>query len=82
MINSKPCGTCKNYDVIKPGNKETKQPAGRMGRCAVKSIYPNQEQEGQLFPLNVKRAEPGELAKPFVVYGSDVQKNCTEYRPR
>jgi hypothetical protein len=82
MINDKPCGTCLNYDVIKPGNREKKQPDGRMGRCAVKSTYPTTEQEGQTFPSGVRRAAPGERAKIFVVYAAEVQRNCTEYRPK
>ena len=71
----KPCNTCQNYDPIIRGTKE-----GRHGRCAVKSTYPAHEQKGQVFPPGVARAEPGELAKPVIVVGTEVMKACGVYR--
>ena len=69
------CNTCQHYDPILRGVKE-----GRHGRCAVKSIYPNLEQTGQVFPANVARAERGALAQPLVVVGSETIANCNTYR--
>lgn len=74
----KPCNTCQNYDVIKVG----KDKEARHGRCVPKSTYPAVQQRGQKFPPGAKRAEHGELAKPFIVVGSEVQTSCTDYRAK
>jgi hypothetical protein len=73
----KPCNTCQHYDPIIRGTKE-----GRHGRCAAKSTYPAKEQRGQVFPQGVKRAAPGELAKPVIVLGTGIVKECTVYRAK
>lgn len=71
-----PCKECRNYDVIVKGLAPT-----RRGWCAVQSVYPAVEQKGQVFPPGVKRAAPGELAKPHIVIGSDViVPTCTLFR--
>lgn len=71
----KPCETCQHYDPILRGNT-----AGRHGRCAAKSTYPNKEQKGQVFPKGVKREAPGVLAKPVIVVGADIVPTCTLFR--
>lgn len=78
-MNDKPCQDCKHYDVIARGDGTKK---GRQGWCAVKSVYHHQEQPGQLFPLGVKRAAPGELAQPVIVTGSEIQPLCTQFSLR
>ncbi len=75
----KPCNTCKNYDSITVRDGKD---VGRHGRCAAQSIYPTVEQQGQKFPPGVKRAAPGELAKPEVVMGEDIATTCTLYRSK
>lgn len=71
-----PCKQCRNYDPIIRG----KDHEARHGRCAVQSIYPNQEQPGQVFPDGIKRAAPGALATPKIVIGSEIQKTCMLFR--
>lgn len=70
-----PCKKCQHYDPIQKGSADT-----RRGWCAVKSVYPYKEQHGQSFPRDVQRAEPGALAKPFIVIGAEVQKHCAIFR--
>lgn len=72
-LNSNPCGGCVNFDRITP--------KGNHGRCAVQSIYPSHEQAGQVFPPGVKRAAPGELAKPVIVSLTQIESGCAKYRP-
>lgn len=72
----KPCIECNYYDPIMVRNNV---PA-RHGRCAFKSVYPAAEEAGQTFPPGVKRAEPGELAKPVIVVGKTVEKTCQDFR--
>ena len=71
-LNSNPCGGCVNFDRITP--------KGNHGRCAVQSIYPSHEQAGQVFPPGVKRAAPGELAKPVIVSLTQIESGCAKYR--
>ena len=73
----KPCETCQHYDPILRGTT-----AGRHGRCAVKSTYPNKEQKGQVFPPGVRREEPGVLAKPEIVVGAGIVPACNLYRAK
>ena len=75
----KPCNTCKNYDPITVRDGKD---AGNHGRCAAKSVYPAVEQQGQVFPPGVKRAAPGELAKPEIVAGADTVPLCDLYRSK
>ena len=72
-MNDKACGTCVNFDGVTTKSNH--------GRCAVQSVYPTKEQPGQTFPAGVKRAAPGELAKPVIVTRLEVVGNCTKYRP-
>lgn len=74
---SKPCDTCQHYDPILRGDK-----AGRHGRCVAKSTYPAVQQRGQIFPPGAKRAAPGQLAKPVIVIGADVEPRCEEYHAK
>jgi hypothetical protein len=76
-VADKPCQDCQNYDPILRGGGPTKH-----GRCAVKSVYPNKEQPGQIFPVGVARVEPGELAKPVIVVGREVVTGCTQFRTK
>lgn len=73
----KPCQECQNYDPIIRGVKE-----GRHGRCAAQSTYPAAEQKGQVFPPGVARAEPGELAKPVIVVGTETVRGCNLFRAK
>ena len=73
----KPCETCQHYDAILRGTT-----AGRHGRCAAKSTYPNKEQKGQVFPQGAKREAPGVLAKPVIVAGTDIVPACNLYRAK
>ncbi len=78
-MNTKACKDCQHYDPIIVGNGAQK---GRRGWCATRSVYPNQEQPGQIFPAGVKRAAAGALASPFIVIGSDVVSHCTQFRAK
>lgn len=78
-INSKPCKDCANYAPIKVGDGKKQ---ARRGWCSVKSVYPAQEQPGQIFPPGVRRAQPGELAKPVIVVGNEVQSHCDQFREK
>ena len=78
-LNGKPCNTCENYAVISIGDGQKK--AAR-GWCVPKSVYPAQEQPGQVFPPGVKRAPVGELAKPHIVVGVEIVPHCVEYREK
>jgi hypothetical protein len=71
----KPCNQCQHYDPINKGAK-----GGKHGWCAVRSEYPAQEQSGQVFPPGVKRVEEGALAKPHIVEGAKIVKNCQLFR--
>lgn len=78
-LNEKPCRDCKFYDRIILGDDSTKT---NQGWCAEKSVYHASEQPGQVFPPNVKRAAPGELAKPYIVRGMTVVNNCLDFRSK
>lgn len=78
-VNSKPCNECMHYDPIKLGDGKKQ---ARRGWCAVKSIYPYKEMEGQLFPPGVKRAAPGEHPNPKIVVGSEVQSHCDQFQAK
>jgi hypothetical protein len=73
-MNTQVCNKCTHYDPIAPKTKH--------GWCAKKSIYPFKEQPGQLFPLNVRRGKPDQLAKPVIVAGNEVQVHCTDFLPK
>ena len=79
-LNEHPCVECMHYDVIKPGNVEKKLAPGQHGWCAVKSVYPYKEQEGQTFPPGVRRAAPGMFPLPVIVVGTEVVGHCTDFR--
>lgn len=79
MANKTKCKDCRHYDVIRSG--QTKNP--QHGWCAAKSVYPYQEEIGQVFPPGVKRASsPGELAKPEIVEGNRVLSFCVLVKPK
>lgn len=73
----KPCESCFHYDPIIRATR-----VGRHGRCAIKSTYPAQQEAGQIFPAGVKRAAPGEPAKPVIVVGKDTVTECGLYRAK
>lgn len=75
-VNSNPCNQCSNYDPIKLGDGKKQ---ARHGWCAVKSIYPIKEEPGQIFPVGVKRAAPGEHPQPHIVVGTEVQSHCDQF---
>jgi len=79
VMNTKPCSSCFYFDRIIFGDG-TRKP--RHGWCAIKSIYPHKEQEGQVFPAGVKRAAPGALASPVIVTIDEVVPHCPSYRSR
>ena len=73
------CMSCAHFDRIVFGDG-TRKP--RHGWCAAKSVYPCHEQQGQIFPLGVKRAAQGTLASPVIVAAEEVVLNCPFYRAR
>ncbi len=77
-VNEQPCVKCSNFDRIVFGDGTRK---ARHGWCAVKSIYPHKEQQGQVFPRNVVRAEEGALASPVIVQADEVVANCVRFSP-
>jgi len=78
-LNDKTCNTCANYSVISIGDGQKK---ANRGWCIPKSIYPAQEQPGQIFPPGVRRAPLVELGKPVIVVGADVVGHCAEYKAK
>lgn len=82
ILNDKPCNECRNYDPIRNGTSGGKPRFAVRGWCTVKSAYPFREQEGQLFPIGVKRVGPGELAQPHIVVGTEVQTHCSQFTPK
>lgn len=78
-MSDKPCNTCRNFDPIVKG--DGKVPT-RHGWCAVQSVYPAAEMPGQTFPPGVKRAEPGELAKPHIVEAKGIIPACALRRDK
>ena len=80
-MNDNPCGTCVHYDSILVGGGK-KQRVARHGWCAIKSIYPAEEQPGQVFPDGVKRAAPGELASPHIVTAKGIVPMCVQRRDK
>ena len=81
-LNDKPCNTCRSYDPIRNGlTKDGDVKYGDRGWCAVKSLYPFKEMEGQVFPPGVKRNPANALppANPFIVVGAEVQEGCGQY---
>lgn len=76
-MNKLECGKCAKYDpILGPNEKRTKR-----GWCIPRSIYPATEGPGQIFPPGVKRAEAGELAKPFIVRDKQVVESCDMAKP-
>lgn len=78
-LNEKPCGECFHFDQLLIGDGTKK---ARHGWCAVRSVYPAEEHEGQLFPLGVKRVKHGELAKPVIVAKDETVSHCTQFRDK
>lgn len=52
------------------------------GWCTHRSVYPTQEGPGQKFPEGVRRAEAGELAKPYIVKKGQVVLHCYDHVER
>jgi len=78
-VNEHPCVKCSHFDRIIFGDG-TRKP--RHGWCAVKSVYPHKEQQGQIFPSHVTRAAPGALASPYIVQADEVVPNCARFSPQ
>jgi hypothetical protein len=78
-MSDKPCASCVHYDPIVIGGNRKE---GRHGWCAVQSVYPAAEHPGQTFPDGVRRARPGELAKPHIVTGAGVVPLCVLRRDK
>lgn len=86
-MNKTKCEDCVHFDTqyknIHRLDPKTKKPyADRVpikghGYCAAQSIYPAKEQDGQVFPPDARRAEPGELAKMVPVSPTGVVATCT-----
>lgn len=76
-LNVRPCVTCAHFDRIIFGDGTRKT---RHGWCAVTSLYPYKEQEGQIFPPGVKRAPKGSLALPVIVAAEETVVNCPNFR--
>lgn len=76
---TKPCKACKLYDVIiGPGSKPTTH-----GRCIPRSVYPQKEGPGQVFPPGVKRMEEADKpCKPYIVEGNGIVKTCIMFQDK
>jgi hypothetical protein len=79
-MNTLKCLDCKYYDVIRSG--QSSNPTH--GWCAIKSIYPkNEEVGGPVFPPGVRRMERADLpSKPVIVEGHSVIPHCTKVVPK
>ena len=79
-MNTVKCKDCKHYDVVRSG--KTKNP--KHGWCSVRSIYPMKEEAGgPSFPPGVQRMDRPDLpAKPEIVVGDAVVKNCIKVTPK
>jgi len=82
MSNDKPCGECKNYDVIQLQRRNGEFTATRRGWCAAKSIYPAIQPPGKIFPRGVRRAAQGAASVPYIVMGAGVEKNCKDFKSK
>lgn len=71
-----PCKNCVHYDQ-QHKNVKGARVDNWFGHCAAQSVYPNQQLEGQLFPIGVKRADKGSLGKMVIVQPEEVVKGCT-----
>lgn len=72
-----PCKDCVHFDQqakIVQGERKPKW----FGHCKVKSVYPAEAEEGQLIPLGVKKASPGELAAMVIVRPEEVRRDCAD----
>jgi hypothetical protein len=78
-MNENPCGNCRAFDEITLGDGTRRN---RVGRCAIKSKYPAQEEPGQEFPPGVARVAPGKPAEPFIVRRDLVVDHCADFRSR
>jgi len=81
-LNQKTCTSCEHFDPVLRG-----QPGGTVretvwGWCTLRSIYPTKEGPGQKFPEAVRRAEEGQLAKPYIVKKGQVVLHCYDYVDR
>ena len=78
-MNNLKCSECKYYAPIKSGRSKN----SFHGWCSVKSLYPFKEGPGQVFPPGVRRVEsPDTPAKPEIVEGAKVVKNCTQVKKK
>jgi hypothetical protein len=76
--NSLPCKQCVHFDQKYKGSPDGIPRPAWYGWCAVRSVYPHQELEGQVFPSEVKRAAHGQVPKPFVVKADGVVGFCLQ----
>jgi len=66
------CGDCANFDeqyrniqvTHKDGTKANVPQSLWYGNCTAQSIYPSKENEGQVFPLNVRRRDADDSRLP------------------
>ena len=77
-INTMQCGLCQHFDAIL-GPREGRS---RRGRCAKRSVYPEKEGPGQVFPAGVRRAGPGEAVDIYIVRKDQVVSMCADARER
>jgi hypothetical protein len=87
-MNTIACKNCVHFDEQFRNLQEARSDGSRAvvrkslwyGWCSVKSVYPAQEQDGQIFPLDVERREVEEqkLAKPHCVDKNKVLPHCTQ----
>lgn len=76
-MNKLKCSSCVHFD------EQYKFVNGRRvplwyGLCAKRTVYPAKEQDGQVFPEGVKRAEEGQLAQPAIVQPGAVIPGCLD----
>lgn len=72
-----PCRDCIHFDQQHKNVNGAPVPVW-FGHCARRSLYPAQELEGQVFPVGVRRAKHGELAKMVIVEPDEVRASCGE----
>jgi hypothetical protein len=90
MTNNIQCQDCVHFDRQYKNLQKTdlvsrkrllvKQSIKGHGFCAARSTYPCEEQEGQTFPPDVKRAGPKQLANMVPVVPDKIIVGCVDAR--
>lgn len=73
-----PCGQCVYFDQQKKNNAKGIPVDKWFGFCAKASVYQEREQEGQVFPEGVTRANDERKVKLVVVQPGETRSSCHE----